>query len=153
MANVIDVAAYILEQTGSVTTMKLQKLVYYAQVRHLVVNGQPLFSDEIQAWANGPVAPRLYHVHAGRYMIGRGGLGSYGSPEALSVSEEAAAGYAVEKLGTLSGERLRALSHSEKPWQDAREGYAPGERCSTPITVGSMMRFYGSPSCSNPVVH
>ena len=75
MANAIDVAAYILEQIGSVTTMKLQKLVYYTQVRYLVMNGRPLFSDEIQAWANGPVAPNLYHIHSGRYMIGRGGLG------------------------------------------------------------------------------
>ena len=49
MANAIDVAAYILEQTGSVTTMKLQKLVYYAQVRYLVMNGRSLFEDRIEA--------------------------------------------------------------------------------------------------------
>lgn len=152
MANAIDVAAYILEQTGSVTTMKLQKLVYYTQVRYLVMNGRPLFSDEIQAWANGPVSPRLYHVHAGRYMISKGGMGSHGSSDALSASEKAAAKYVVEKLGACSGEQLRALSHSERPWQDARKGYAPGSRCSVPITIASMKSFYSSPSCINPVV-
>lgn len=31
MANVFDVAAYILEKEGEMTTMKLQKLCYYAQ--------------------------------------------------------------------------------------------------------------------------
>lgn len=152
MANAIDVAAYILEQIGSVTTMKLQKLVYYAQVRYLVMNGHPLFRDEIQAWANGPVLPNLYRVHSGMYMIGKGGLGPYGSPDALSHSEKAAAKYVVDKLGAYSGERLRELSHSERPWQDARIGYAPGERCNVPITVQSMMNFYSSPRCSNPVV-
>lgn len=152
MANVIDVAAYILERTGSVTTMKLQKLVYYAQVRYLVMNGHPLFSDEIQAWANGPVSPRLYHVHAGRYMIGKGGLGSSGSAKALSEPERAAANYVVEKLGAYSGEQLRELSHGERPWQDARRGFAPGARCSEPITVESMLSYYASPLCSNPIV-
>lgn len=152
MANVIDVAVYILEQTGSVTTMKLQKLVYYAQVRYLVENGRPLFEDEIQAWANGPVSPKLYHVHSGRYMVGKDGLGSSGSSGALSYSEKAAANLVVERLGSYSGEDLRELSHSERPWQDARRGYAPGDRCDAPITVESMRDFYRSSSCPNPVV-
>lgn len=152
MANAIDVARYILEQIGSVTTMKLQKLVYYTQVRYLVMNGRPLFSDEIQAWANGPVVPRLYHAHSGRYMIDRGGLGPYGSADALSSTEKAAASYVVTKLGALSGEQLRSLSHSERPWRDARKGYAPGARCSVPISIKSMRSFYGSPECSNPIV-
>jgi len=152
MANAIDVAAYILEQTGSVTTMKLQKLVYYAQVRYLVMNGRPLFEDRIEAWANGPVSPKLYHVHSGRYMIGRGGLGLAGSPDALNYPEKAAADLVVERLGSYSGEDLRELSHGERPWQDARKGYAPGDRCNEPITVEAMRSFYCSPSCSNPVV-
>ena len=32
MANVFDTAKYILEQSGSMSTMKLQKLCYYSQV-------------------------------------------------------------------------------------------------------------------------
>ena len=152
MANAIDVAAYILEQTGSVTTMKLQKLVYYTQVRYLVTNGRPLFEDRIEAWANGPVSPKLYHVHSGRYMIGRGGLGLSGSSDALNYPEKAAADLVVERLGSYSGEDLRELSHGERPWQDARKGYAPGDRCNVPITVEAMRSFYCSPSCSNPVV-
>lgn len=31
MANVLDVASYILDQTGYVSTMKLQKLTFYSQ--------------------------------------------------------------------------------------------------------------------------
>ena len=31
MASVFDAAAYILEKKGEMTTLKLQKLVYYAQ--------------------------------------------------------------------------------------------------------------------------
>ena len=37
---VFDVAAYILEKIGSMTTMKLQKLVYYSQAWSLVWDGE-----------------------------------------------------------------------------------------------------------------
>lgn len=152
MANAIDVSAYILEQIGSVTTMKLQKLVFYSQVRYLITTGNPLFSDEIQAWANGPVLPSLYRLHSGRFMIGKGFLGSAGSADKLSSSEKEAVQYVVKKLGALSGEELRGLSHEERPWLNAREGYSPGARCNVPITVESIQDYYGSPECQNPVV-
>lgn len=152
MVEVIDVAAYVLEQVGSVTTMKLQKLVYYSQVRHLIACGSPLFPEEIQAWANGPVSPKLYHAHSGKYMISRGGVSSNDSSDRLSPLEREVIDFVVEKLGSYSGEQLRELSHSERPWQEARRGYAPGDRCSEPITIDSIRKFYSSSSCSNPVV-
>lgn len=85
-------------------------------------------------------------------MIGKGGLGSYGSPDALDSAEKAAADLVVKRLGAYSGEGLRELSHGERPWQEARRGYAPGDRCNEPITVESMRSFYCSSSCTNPVV-
>lgn len=151
MANVIDVAAYVLEQIGSVTTMKLQKLVYYSQARSLVKCDKPLFADEIQAWANGPVSPRLYRVHSGKYMIGKGALGSAGAADNLSPHEKAIADDVIRELGSYSGEQLRALTHNELPWQEARKGYAPGQICNVPISVDSMKRYYSSPLCSNPI--
>lgn len=60
MATVFDVAEYILQKLGEVTTMKLQKLVYYCQAWSLVWDEQPLFEDDFQAWANGPVCPALF---------------------------------------------------------------------------------------------
>ncbi|QQT57142.1 Panacea domain-containing protein [Acinetobacter johnsonii] len=43
------------------TPLKLQKLLYYVQVNHLVHNhGNPLFSDSIQKWQYGPVVPSVY---------------------------------------------------------------------------------------------
>lgn len=54
---VFDVAEYILEQHGEMTSMKLQKLVYYCQAWHLAWSDEPLFRESIEAWANGPVVP------------------------------------------------------------------------------------------------
>ncbi|CUP62134.1 Uncharacterized phage-associated protein [Anaerostipes hadrus] len=43
MANVFDAAKYILERLGEMSTMKLQKLCYYAQAWSLVWDDVPLF--------------------------------------------------------------------------------------------------------------
>ena len=47
MAHVVDVAAYILECLGSVSTMKLQKLTFYSQAYYLVEHGTPLFPERV----------------------------------------------------------------------------------------------------------
>src|SRR5258708_570857 len=63
MATVHDVAAYILGKCGPMTAMKLQKLVYYSQAWGLVWDERPLFAEQIEAWANGPVVRDLYDKH------------------------------------------------------------------------------------------
>lgn len=62
MATCLDVAKYILSKTGTIPAMKLQKLVYYSQAWALVWDEKPLFTAPIQAWANGPVCPRLCNL-------------------------------------------------------------------------------------------
>ena len=44
MASVFDVAAYILHRAGTMTAMKLQKLVFYSQAWSLVWDEKPLFA-------------------------------------------------------------------------------------------------------------
>ena len=46
MANVFDVAKYILQRTGKISTWKLQKLCYYSQAWTLAWTGKPLFEEE-----------------------------------------------------------------------------------------------------------
>lgn len=71
-AKVIDVAEYILAQQGEMTAMKLHRLVYYCQAWHLVWDGVPLFDEEIQAWANGPIIPVLYELHRDDFTVQSG---------------------------------------------------------------------------------
>ena len=52
--SITDVAAYILERTGTITTMKLHKLAFYAQAEHIVAHGgAPLFPEDFYAWRSG----------------------------------------------------------------------------------------------------
>lgn len=57
MATAHDVAATVLGNLGSVTAMKLEKLVYYCQGWHLAREGTLLFPEPIEAWREGPVVP------------------------------------------------------------------------------------------------
>ena len=70
----LDVAAYILKRAGAMSTMKLQKLVYYSQAWSLVWDEEALFKDKICAWANGPVVPALFAAHKGKYRVEEGDI-------------------------------------------------------------------------------
>lgn len=141
MANVLDVASYILEQQGSMTAMKLQKLVYYCQAWSLVWDEVPLFDSKIEAWANGPVMPELYNVHRGQFQVTTLNLGS--SDRLTSVEKETIDGV-LGYYGDRSGQWLSDLTHLEDPWKNAREGISVGQRSTREITLAAMAEYYGS---------
>jgi uncharacterized phage-associated protein len=139
MASVYDVASYILEKCGTTTAMKLQKLVYYSQAWSLVWDEEPLFDEEIQAWANGPVSPDLYDLHRGQFKVSA--ISGGDSSKLTKIQKET-----IEKVLDFYGEKtsqwLSDLTHQEDPWLDARKGLIPGQRGSR-ITVAYKFRWYG----------
>lgn len=149
MADAIEVASFALERLESASTMKLQKIVYYSQAFNLVKNEAPLFLNRIEAWRNGPVIPDLYYRHAHEFVISEGffNVGTDG----LSDLECSAIEYVVSKLGDMSGQELSELTHSEAPWCEARVGIAPTDPSNNEITQESILRYYSSPDCKNPV--
>jgi uncharacterized phage-associated protein len=148
MRTVHDVAAYVLELRGSMSAMKLQKLVYYSQAWSLALTGRPLFSEEIQAWAHGPVVYELFDRHRGQFVVTGWPAGDPRrlQPEARSLVE-AVAGY----YGTLPAETLSAMTHAEAPWKLARAGVPEGSRSGAVITHESMARFYRGQAAPFPV--
>ncbi len=52
--------AWAEAEQEELSNLKLQKLLYYAQGHHLAEGRGPLFTESIEAWAHGPVAPRAY---------------------------------------------------------------------------------------------
>jgi uncharacterized phage-associated protein len=142
MGKVDDVAALILDRLGEMTAMKLQKLVYYSQVWHLVWEEKPLFEEPIEAWANGPVVPALYDKHRGEFKVSS--WRKWGSAENLDGSEIESIDVVLERYGPLPAHTLSELTHQETPWLDARQGLAPGERGNRVISQESMYEFYDS---------
>lgn len=141
MATVQDVAAAILKTTGAIDTFKLQKLTYYSQAWHLVWDEHPLFTEDFQAWANGPVCRELYEHHRGRYTVVDWPWGDAGN---LNDSEAETVQAIVDSYGHLSGRQLSHLTHQEAPWVDARRGLSPGARASVVIDKDAMFDYYSS---------
>lgn len=141
MASVLDVAAYILERQGPMTTWKLQKLVYYGQAWSLVWDDDVLFPEEIEAWANGPVVRALYHAHRGKYRVSRL---LRGEADALTDEQRETVDAVLEFYGDKSPQWLSDLTHMEAPWRSARRGVPDGERGNAVIAKESLAEYYGS---------
>ncbi|MHB1461824.1 MAG: Panacea domain-containing protein [Armatimonadota bacterium] len=139
MATAHDVTAYIIEKQGPVSAMKLQKLVYYSQAWSLVWDERPMFDEEIQAWANGPVVPDLYAVHKGQYMIDKWPLGDANKLDDLAKETVNAV---LEFYWPMNAQQLSDITHHEEPWILARAGLAAGDRGTSVISHASMAEYY-----------
>ena len=138
---VFDVAAYILVKMGKMTTMKLQKLVYYSQAWSLVWDEEPLFEEKIEAWSNGPVVRELFDYHRGSYEISEMPIGN---PRLLDVQQKETVDAVLEYYGNRPAQWLIDLSHMEDPWMHARKGLPPLERGNRIIPLDSMADYYSS---------
>lgn len=120
-----DVADYFLslvdEDSGdSISNLKLQKLVYYAQGFHLAIFDTPLFCEDIEAWTLGPVIPALYD----KYKEYRANP----IPKSTDIDFSIYEPQIIELLndvwnvyGQYSAWRLSELAHAESPWKMAKE--------------------------------
>lgn len=148
MGAVVDVAAYILRRCGSMTTMKLQKLVFYSQAESLARYGCPLFEEDFQAWRNGPVCYELYLRHRGKFLVRDGELSVQNIGASLDERERAVIDRVCDALASKTGNELSERTHVESPWRDARGNLAPSAPCGTVISKERMRSFY----VANPVV-
>lgn len=142
MTSIFDVAAYVLDKLGVMTTMKLEKLCYYSQAWSLVWDERRLFPERFEAWANGPVCPDLYHAHKGMFKITRGDI--HGDPSNIDEDGTSTIDAVLNAYGKMGAYQLSELTHSERPWRDARGDLPQGAICNTEITEAAMAEYYGS---------
>lgn len=143
MANIFDVAKYILKSKGSLSTWKLQKLCYYSQAWSIAWTEIPIFDEDFEAWSNGPVCPELFYYHKGKYFISAEDINK-GNEAELNSDQKETIDIVLRDYGDMEPYDLRELTHSEKPWINARDGLSNSVRSSTVITKNSMGEYYGS---------
>lgn len=143
MANVFDVAKYILHEKGRMSTMKLQKLCYYAQAWSLVWDDEELFPEEFEAWANGPVCKELFAQTKGRFSVTEND--EPGDISNLSHNQKATINEVLDYYYPHNAQWLSELTHLEEPWNRAREriNTPAGIGCSEIITKEDMAMYYG----------
>lgn len=88
MISVNDVAKAVLEEfKDPISTMKLQKLVYFVSGWHLGVLQEEMFSESFEAWISGPVSPILFDSHKNcKYEVSKDSF-SFGSLDLLNDFE------------------------------------------------------------------
>lgn len=143
MASIFDVARYILQKCGKMSTWKLQKLCYYAQAWQLAWTEQPIFDEDFEAWANGPVCPELFHAHRGKFVISESDF-QRGNPDNLTEDEKETIDIVLGGYGDKEPYDLRTLTHMEAPWKDARGDLPEGAKSNALISKESMGEYYGS---------
>lgn len=143
---VFDVANYFLSrielEDGSLMThLKLQKLCYYAQGWHLAFDDVPMFNEGFEAWVHGPVCPDLWHEYKdygfNPIPVPEDFDGTVFSNTVLDTLDAVWDAY-----GQFDAKYLERLTHQERPWIEARQGYRSGEPCSTVINQDTMKQFY-----------
>lgn len=141
MANVFDTAKYILEQSGSMSAMKLQKLCYYSQVWSLVWDDVPLFNEDFRAWANGPVCEELFTKTNGKYLVSTSDV--TGGEGDLTDEEKDTIAKVLEHYSCHDAQWLSQLTQMEGPWRKARSGAPSGAGSNKVITKKSIVAYYG----------
>ncbi len=109
------------EDQELLSNMKLQKLVYYAQGLHLVLNNVPLFKEKINAWTYGPVVPGLYHAYK---HYNANGIPAAPNFKSQSIDEDVREllDEIYDVFGQFSAIRLMEIAHSDQCWIDAGIG-------------------------------
>lgn len=139
----LEISKYILclaQSNGdTITNLKLQKLLYYAQAWFLVNNdNNKLFQDNIEAWQYGPVIPSVYNEYKkfGRLPINID-CNLENDFKNLCNNKKQYLNEFCEAFLRFSATELVGMTHLEKPWQEAiKRGIY------TPIDTDIMYNFY-----------
>jgi uncharacterized phage-associated protein len=132
-----DIAKYFVslvdEEAGdSISNLKIQKLLYYAQGFHLAVYDTPLFNEAIKAWVHGPVVPQVYHQYkdfgAGPILVEKVNLDEYPAKVRELLDE------VNNVYGQFTASKLRDMTHEEPPWKNTPQ--------SNVISHESMSEFF-----------
>lgn len=143
--SIFDISDYFLtivdrDAESTITPLKLQKILYYAQGYYLAMNNKELFPEDFQAWAHGPVNEDVYNKYKdyGCQSIPApiNGITNF-SNELIDFLNDI-----WNTFGIYDGKYLEEQTHKEEPWIIARKGYNPGERCTNIITKKSMKEYF-----------
>ena len=137
----------ITEAGAGLSLLKLQKLLYYTQAWALAFNGELLFDGRFQAWVHGPVNRQIYDRFARKSLYAEvtsaditPGFDFNSIPAVTRQHIDAV----LEVYAKYTGAQLESMTHDERPWTEAREGYSPSARCEIEISERTMRDYYAA---------
>lgn len=141
----INVACWFINRIDrdageSITHLKLQKLVYYAQAWFLANFDRGLFEEDMQAWTHGPVTRSIYAKYQDRRWDA---LEQVDDNKKIPDDIQKFLERVHDLYGQMGAKSLEKLTHSEKPWIEARGNLPLEARCTDSISKLTMRNFYG----------
>lgn len=139
----LDVAMWFVskfcEHGDLVTHLKVQKLLYYAEAWTQTICNEPLFIEDIQAWAHGPVVPEVFHAFKeyGWHPLPAPEVIPSFDANILDVLEQV-----YDIYGEFSAKNLENMTHLDSPWIDARKGLSEEARCENVIPKEEIKKYF-----------
>lgn len=155
--NPTDFARYILAKSGSISNMKLQKLMFYTESVFMAVTNKSLFHEDYEAWKHGPVLPSVYHEFK-KYSMLRTNIPytreSNDDELDLSLEYVELIDKVISVFGKQSDDELRNNSHREEPYITARRGLPEGANSNAVMEKTQLKKFYRAKlsSAKNPTL-
>lgn len=144
----LEVAKYFLFLARSknagdtLSNLKLQKMLYYAQGYFLALHHKPLFDEKIEAWEHGPVVREVYNAFK-KYSSNSIPFSEIDDFTTGFISENKEAldllPFIFNKYGSLGAWILRDKTHNETPWKNAYSLYLNNE-----ISQSSLEEYFTS---------
>lgn len=151
-----DYAEYVVHYMNvsgmSISHLKLQKLLYYLQGWSAARLPEPLWTDEPEAWVNGPVYTPVYRMFRGN---GNAELSCSNDlrdaeQQLFELTQKLEIDSAKKQLiegvlnhfGKFSAIDLVLKTHQHTPWLTAREGLDDYEPSSTKIKLDDIKSFF-----------
>jgi len=153
--NPLSIVKYILFKCAYygdvITNLKMQKVLYYIHVWHLVLLKKRCFKESFQAWPNGPVLRSVYSKLKifGSSPINPNFSGLTSEQDVLKLKEYLGAELVklidnvYEKYGSKSAFELVSLTHNDQAWIKARKGLGISDPSKNEILDKDITSYYG----------
>ncbi len=140
----IDVANWFISQfdkeSGDVIThLKVQKLLYFSEAWSQVLLERKLFSEDMEAWAHGPVVREVFNK-----FNGAGWQPLNTTEEIIEFDQDVSEVLlqVLETYGDVSAKTLEEMTHQDQPWKDTRGSLPLEARCSGIISKESIKNYF-----------
>lgn len=139
----------------TISAIKLQKLLYYVQAWHIAKFDKEILFDTLpEAWANGPVYREVYNNYKTTFFKNENIVTNLEEAQLseklqlkkneldLNTKQLELIMSVLDLYSKLSDERLVLMTHSETPWNEARKGLSPIQRCENKLAVDTVYNYF-----------
>jgi len=139
----------------TINPLKLQKLLYFIQAWHIALFEKDTLWHELpEAWVNGPVYRSIYDILKKKFYRNENFQYKASGEKLQQEFKEAVEQSQLSSLqqnfifdvlniyAPMSDEKLVLSTHQALPWNKARKGYSPIDRCTNHLSVDDIYEYY-----------